>query len=203
MTPAIVCESMSPSATSPIVVSRRPGGARSGGVTRTRIRLGLVTGLASLRMAGVGWDAHAGVRREHDSAALVPEPRQSIVSVRLDVTDAADVAALAEKLPARLDALVNNAGIVVGGAVDELRRQLEVNVIGQLAVTPAVLPRLRDSRSRIMFVSSVSGAGRLTGARRPRRVFAIEAFPDALRLELRPWHIGVSLIEPDQIDTDL
>jgi NAD(P)-dependent dehydrogenase (short-subunit alcohol dehydrogenase family) len=156
---------------------------------------------AALRMAAAGWDVYAGVRRAEDGPAGTP--------VVLDVTDASQVAALDEVLPDRLDAVVNNAGVVVSGPVealdlDDLRHQLEVNVTGQLAVTQAVLPRLRRSRGRILFVSSVSGrvASPLTGAYNASK-FAIEGLADAMRMELKPWGIAVVLIEPGSIDTDL
>jgi NAD(P)-dependent dehydrogenase (short-subunit alcohol dehydrogenase family) len=110
----------------------------------------------------------------------------------LDVTSAEDIAALDERLPASLDGVVNNAGIAVGGpveglALDEIRRQFEVNLIGQVAVTQAVLPRLRVSRGRVVFVSSLSGrvAAPMTGAYSASK-FALEGLADTLRLELRP-----------------
>jgi NAD(P)-dependent dehydrogenase (short-subunit alcohol dehydrogenase family) len=128
---------------------------------------------------------------------------------RLDITDDADVAALDSRLPDRLDAVVNNAGIIVAGPVEalslaELRRQLDVNVVGQVAVTQAVLPRLRSSKGRAVFVSSISGrvATPLLGAYSASK-FAIEAVADALRMELHPWRIRVSIVEPAQIDTDM
>jgi len=112
-------------------------------------------------------------------------------------------------LPERLDALVNNAGIVVAGPIeavtpDGLRRQFEVNVIGQIAVTQAVLPRLRQSRDRILFISSINGkvAFPLIGAYCASK-FALEAAADALRMELRPWNIPVALIEVAATDTDM
>ena len=119
------------------------------------------------------------------------------------------MAALDGALPARLDAVVNNAGVVVAGpvelvSVDDLRRQLEVNVVGQAAVTQAVLPRLRASRGRIVFVSSVSGrvATPMFGPYSASK-FALEGMADALRMEVAPWGIRVILVEPAQTDTDL
>ena len=154
------------------------------------------------RLAGRGWEVLAGVRRAEDA----PPGTTAVV---LDVTDAAQVAALDDALPATLDAVVNNAGIAVGGpiegvALDELRRQLEVNVVGQAAVTQAVLPRLRASRGRIVFVSSLSGrvATPMTGAYNASK-FALEGMADSLRNELRPWGIRVVLVEPAQTDTAL
>jgi NAD(P)-dependent dehydrogenase (short-subunit alcohol dehydrogenase family) len=155
-------------------------------------------------MAAAGWDVHAGVRRAEDA----PEGDR-ITPVVVDVTDAEQVAALDAALPGSLDAVVNNAGVVVPGpveglALDDLRRQLDVNVTGQVAVTQAVLPRLRRSRGRVLFVSSVSGrvSSPLTGAYNASK-FAIEGIADALRMELKPWGIAVVLIEPGSIDTDL
>lgn len=163
----------------------------------------------ALRLAGAGWEVIGGVRTAEAGAALEAEGAGRITSVILDVTNADHVAALDAALPARLDALVNNAGVVVGGPVeglpvDELRRQFEINVFGQVAVTQAVLPRLRASRGRIAFISSVSGriSTPMTGAYNASK-FAIEALGDALRLEVKPWGIRVSLIEPAQTDTDL
>jgi NAD(P)-dependent dehydrogenase (short-subunit alcohol dehydrogenase family) len=86
-------------------------------------------------LAGRGWDVIAGVRTEADGAAVTALDSQRISSVILDVTDAGHIAALDESLPQRLDAVVNNAGVVSAGPVealplDDLRRQLEVNVTG-------------------------------------------------------------------------
>jgi NAD(P)-dependent dehydrogenase (short-subunit alcohol dehydrogenase family) len=160
-------------------------------------------------LAGRGWDVIAGVRTEADGAAVTALDSQRISSVILDVTDAGHIAALDESLPQRLDAVVNNAGVVVSGPIeavgpDDWRKQLEINVIGQLAVTQAVLPRLRDSRGRAVFISSVNGrlSMPMVGAYCASK-FALEAAVDALRMELRPWHIGVAIVEPAQTDTDM
>lgn len=160
-------------------------------------------------LAAQGWDVIAGVRSQQDAEAVTKADPQRISAVILDVTDADHIAALAEALPERLDAIVNNAGIAVGGAMetltaDEWRKQLEVNVIGQLAVTQAVLPRLRQSRGRIVFISSVNGrlSMPLVGAYAASK-FALEAAADALRMELSPWKIPVVIVEPAQTDTDM
>ncbi|CAJ1510148.1 SDR family NAD(P)-dependent oxidoreductase [[Mycobacterium] burgundiense] len=174
----------------------------------------LVTGAArgigraiTAHLATLGWDVVAGVRSAADAAAIGSMPR--VTPVTLDVTDSAHIAALDDGLPERLDAVVNNAGVVVGGPLEtigmaDLRRQLEVNVVGQLAVTQAVLPRLRRSRGRIVFISSVNGriSVPLLGAYCASK-FALEAAADALRMELRPWHIDVSVVEPAQTATDM
>jgi NAD(P)-dependent dehydrogenase (short-subunit alcohol dehydrogenase family) len=160
-------------------------------------------------LAARGWDVIAGVRNDRDAATVTALNPQRVSSVILDVTDAGHIEALNEALPARLDAIVNNAGVVVSGPMeavtpDEWRKQLEINVIGQLAVTQAVLPRLRTSRGRVLFISSVNGrlSMPLIGAYCASK-FALEAAADALRMELRPWHIDVAIIEPAQTDTDM
>jgi NAD(P)-dependent dehydrogenase (short-subunit alcohol dehydrogenase family) len=160
-------------------------------------------------LASRGWDVIAGVRSQQDADDVVSLNSQRISSVIVDVTDAGHLAALAGSLPERLDAIVNNAGVVVSGPMETVRpedwrKQLEVNVIGQLAVTQAVLPRLRLSRGRVVFISSVNGrlSMSLIGAYCASK-FALEAAADALRMELRPWHIAVSIVEPAQTDTDM
>lgn len=163
----------------------------------------------ALRLASAGWDVIAGVRRAADGEALVRVQPARISPVQLDVTNEAEVAALDDGLPQRLDAVVNNAGVVVAGPVElvapeDLRRQLEVNVVGQAAVTQAVLPRLRASRGRVVFVSSLSGriATPMFGPYSASK-FALEGMADALRMELAPWGVRVVLVEPSQTDTDL
>jgi NAD(P)-dependent dehydrogenase (short-subunit alcohol dehydrogenase family) len=162
-----------------------------------------------LQLASSGWDVIAGVRGVDDGEALAREQPGRITPVTLDITNADQLAALDAVLPADLDAVVNNAGVVVGGPVEavplaELRRQLEVNVIGQAAVTQAVLPRLRRSRGRLVFVSSLSGrvATPMSGPYNASK-FALEGMADALRMELAPWGVRVVLVEPAQTDTDL
>ncbi|MGY4646685.1 SDR family NAD(P)-dependent oxidoreductase [Mycobacterium sp. URHB0021] len=161
------------------------------------------------RLAAAGWDVIAGVRTEQDAAAVTTLNPHRISSVILDVTDAGHITALSRALPNRLDAIVNNAGISVGGPMetvgsDEWRKQLEVNVIGQLAVTRAVLPLLRKTRGRIVLISSVNGklSMPMLGAYAASK-FALEAAADAMRMELRPWHIPVIAVEPSQTDTDM
>jgi NAD(P)-dependent dehydrogenase (short-subunit alcohol dehydrogenase family) len=108
-----------------------------------------------------------------------------------------------------LGGLVNNAGIVIGSPLEmiplsQLRKQLEVNVIGQIAVTQAFLPLLRRGRGRIVNMGSIAGRGTipLLGPYSASK-FALEALTDALRMELQPWGIQVSIIEPGAIATPL
>src|SRR3954471_419193 len=173
----------------------------------------LVTGASSgigrataLELARRGATVLAGVRDPADGEALGP----SVIPLRLDVTDAGHVAAAGEEAARRgLDALVNNAGIAVTGPLeylplDELRRQLEVNAVAQLAVTQACLPALRASRGRIVNMSSISGrmALPLYGPYAASK-YALEALSDSLRLELRGTGVDVVLIEPGAIRTPI
>jgi len=174
------------------------------------MRTVLVTGASrgigralAVSLSQAGWDVYAGVRE------LSTETEAGITPVLLDVTNAEHVAKLPDALPEKLDALVNNAGVVVGGPVegldlDNLREQLEVNVVGQIAVTQAVLPRVRFARGRIVFISSINGrlAAPMIGAYNASK-FALEAIADTLRLELRPWGVNVVTVEPGSTDTDI
>ena len=160
-------------------------------------------------LASAGWDVIAGVRSEEDAAAITNVHPQRVSAVILDITNADHIARLPDALPKRLDALVNNAGVAVGGPVetvtpDDWRKSFEVNVIGQFAVTRAVLPFLRDSGGRVVFISSVNGriATPMLGPYSASK-FALEAGCDALRVELKAWGIPVVLIEPAQTDTDM
>jgi NAD(P)-dependent dehydrogenase (short-subunit alcohol dehydrogenase family) len=176
----------------------------------------LVTGAArgigratALRLADAGFDVYAATRQAADADSLVAAGRRRLTPITLDITKAADIAALDDVLPDRLEGVVNNAGIVVGGPLevlplDALREQLEVNVVGQVAVTQAVLPRLRAAKGRVVFVSSVSGliVTPTMGAYNASK-FALEAIADVFRLELAPWGIRVVSVLPAQTDTDL
>lgn len=164
-------------------------------------------GLATARrLADDGWDVVAGVRSEADADRVSSEIGAR--TVQLDITEQAHIDALADAV-GEVDALVNNAGVVVAGPVEgvpleRLRWQLEVNVVGQVAVTQALLPALRRRQGRIVFVSSVSGrvATPMTGAYNASK-FALEGLADALRMEVAPWGVRVSLVEPAQTATDM
>lgn len=171
---------------------------------------------AALRLVREGWTVLAGVRDPaagEDLARVAPGPG-ALVAVRLDVTDQSTIDAARSEAAERvgdlgLRGLVNNAGIGAGGPLeylplDRLREVLEVNAVGQLAVTQAMLPLLREGRGRIVFTSSDNGRwtppflGPYAASK-----FALEALGDALRLELRRSKIPVSLIEPGAIKTSI
>jgi len=167
----------------------------------------------ALDLADRGFEVFATVRREADADRLAGERGERVRPLMLDVTDQESVDALADEVsreaPGGLAGLVNNAGVAVSGPlefvpIDDLRHQLEVNVVGQVAVTQAVLPLIRRARGRIVNVGSSSG--RMTTPFLAPYCAAkqgIEAISDALRLELRPWGIRVILVEPGAIDTPM
>src|SRR4051794_41165569 len=172
-------------------------------ITGASTGIGRATALALARR---GATVLAGVRDPADGEALGP----AVTPLRLDVTDPDDVAAAgAQAARGGLDGLVNNAGIAVSGPLEflpleALRRQLEGNAIGQLAVTQACLPALRERRGTIVNVSSISGraAYPMFGPYAASK-FALEALSDSLRRELRGSGVHVVLIEPGGVATPI
>ena len=168
----------------------------------------------AVHLAGAGWDVFAGVRKVEDGEAVRAEAPERISPVILDVTDQATIDAAAvtigEALGGRgLHGLVNNAGVTVQGPLEflpigELRRQLEVNVVGQVALTQAMMPAIRRATGRIVNVSSVGGrvAHPFIGPYHASK-FALEAVNDSLRKELRPWGIQVVAVEPGSMATSI
>lgn len=169
---------------------------------------------SALRMDAAGWRVFAGVRRGEDASSLREAGSERLTPVTLDVTDREQIAAVAEQIAgevggAGLEGLVNNAGVGVLGPletlpIDDLRRQIEVNLIAQVAVTQAMLPLVRRARGRIVFVSSIGGRMALPfGGPYHASKYGLEAIADSLRQELRPWGIEVVAIEPGSIDTPI
>lgn len=167
-----------------------------------------------MRLAQAGFRVYAGVRDERHGVELRAEGGAHVVPVVIDVTDADTIASAASFLrhdlaSMPLRGLVNNAGIAVAGPLEflpiaELRRQLEVNVIGQVAMIQAVLPILRESRGRIVNIGSIAGrsAMPMTGPYAASK-FALEAITDALRVELIPAGVDVIIVEPGMIATPI
>jgi short-subunit dehydrogenase len=109
----------------------------------------------------------------------------------------------------RLDILVNNAGYGAYGAVEdvpisEARYQFEVNIFGLARLTQLVLPQMRaQKRGKIINISSVAGNfGEPYGAWYHATKFALEGLSDSLRMELKPFHIDVVIIQPGMIFTE-
>jgi NAD(P)-dependent dehydrogenase (short-subunit alcohol dehydrogenase family) len=174
----------------------------------------LVTGASTgigeataLHLKELGFDAVGAVRKDQDAERLAS---QGLRTVKLDVTDSASIAAARAELgDAPLAGLVNNAGIAVAAPLeflplDQLRLQLEVNLVGQVAVTQQFLPALRAARGRIVNVSSIGGrvALPLVAAYNASK-FALEAISDSLRRELVPHGVDVIVIEPGGVKTPI
>lgn len=169
-------------------------------------------GLATAARLGRHSTVFAGVRdREGADAVSRAAAGGDVTPVCLDVTSPSDIAGVIAQIeaesPAGLDALVNVAGIGVPGPLelvklDDLRRQLEVNVVGQVAVTQAALPLLRRREGRLVFVGSIGGRVALPfAAPYHASKFAMEAVGECWRQELQPQGIKVSLIEPGPVST--
>lgn len=181
----------------------------------------LITGASSgigaacaLHLDQLGWHVFAGARTMQDADTLRHNASERLTPLLLDVTDAGSIAAAVETIKAAVGAaglagLVNNAGVVVVGPLEclpaeELHAQFAVNVLGLIAVTQAFLPLLRQGQGRIVNMGSLAGkvAFPLWGPYAASK-FAVEALTDALRMELLPWHLMVSLVEPFVIATPL
>jgi NAD(P)-dependent dehydrogenase (short-subunit alcohol dehydrogenase family) len=157
-----------------------------------------------------GFSVWAGVRRKEDGDELARRSSARLRLLRLDVTDPESLSAAGRTVTEAVGetglwGLVNNAGISIAGPLEllplsDVRTQFEVNVIGVLAVTQTFLPLLRRGRGRLVNISSIAGRastpflGAYCGSK-----FALEAMSDAWRLELAPWGITVSIIEPGAI----
>ena len=184
---------------------------------RTVLITGASTGIGqacATTLAANGWHVFAGVRREQDADRLSTQSPGKITPVIIDVTDAATIQNARAQVESSLGdkglvGLVNNAGIGLGGPIefvdlDRLREQFEVNVFGQVRVIQAFAARLRQAKGRMVNMSSISGriAIPFLGPYAASK-FALEAISDALRLELRPHGVHVSVIEPGSIATPI
>jgi NAD(P)-dependent dehydrogenase (short-subunit alcohol dehydrogenase family) len=179
----------------------------------TVVITGASTGIGeatALHLKELGFKPLAGVRKEEDAERLRGQGMQPL---KLDVTDKVSIAAAraeAEQASGgRLAGLVNNAGVALSAPleyipIDRLRQQLEINLIGQVAVTQAFLPHLRAAHGRIVNVSSIGGrvALPMLGPYAASK-FALEAVSDSLRRELRHLGVAVVVVEPGGVKTPI
>lgn len=185
----------------------------------TVVVTGASTGIGracALHLAASGFDVLAGVRKADDGQRLreAADANGSLTPLRLDVTDADSVreagATAEERTGARgLAGLVNNAGVGAGGPLesiplDDIRRHFEVNLIGQIAVTQAMLGSLRKRQGRIVNMGSVGGRtpAPFVGPYSASKA-ALRATSESLRRELRPWGIWVATVQPGSIATPI
>ncbi|HRI88446.1 MAG TPA: SDR family NAD(P)-dependent oxidoreductase, partial [Candidatus Hydrogenedentes bacterium] len=190
-------------------MSKETGGA----VVVTGASTGIGAACA-LYLDRIGFRVFAGVRKESDGEALRSKASSRLSTLLLDVTDGESIAAARDTVAEvvgddGLAGLVNNAGISVNAPLefiplDKLRLQLEVNVVGQIAVTQAFLEMLRVAKGRVVNIGSTSGRLSIPmGGPYCASKFAMEALSDSLRMELLPWGIEVSLVQPGAIDTPI
>lgn len=186
----------------------------------TQKRIVLITGAtagigrhAALYLAARGFRVIATGRNPEALATLATEAEGDLTPLRLDVTDQASIdgaVAVVDRITGGhgVDVLVNNAGYGDIAPMElttdkDLRAVFDTNVFGLMAVTRAFLPRMRERGSgRIVNVSSLGGLFTLPlfGAYNATK-HAVESMSDALRIELRPFGIEVSLVEPGPIRT--
>ncbi|MBY0247004.1 MAG: SDR family oxidoreductase [Nitrospiraceae bacterium] len=185
---------------------------------RAVVITGASTGIGAacaVHLDRLGFVVFAGVRKVEDGEALQRQASANrLIPLILDVTHDASIqqscAIVAEHVgTSGLFSLINNAGIAVVGPLEavpipDLRRQFEINLIGQVAVTQTFLPLIRLARGRIVNMGSIAGraAMPLMGPYSASK-FALEAITDALRLEVRQWGIEVSIVEPGAIATPI
>ncbi len=185
------------------------------------MRAVLITGASTgigkataVELARCGFQVFAGVRKPEDGERVREAAAGKLEPVLIDVTDPASIEAGAATVAERtgsagLAGLVNNAGVAYAGPLefvplDDIRRQLEVNLIGQIAVTRAMLPALRAAKGRIVNVTSIGGvvATPFFGPYCASK-FGLEAVSDCLRTELRPWGIKTIAVEPGSAKTEI
>ncbi len=167
----------------------------------------------AIELATMGFQVFAGIRNTEDRIRL-HAAHPNLIPVSLEITSEESIRQALNQVSAKLNGnalygLVNNAGIAVSGPLEfipvaELRRQMDINWIGHIAVTQAFLPLLRQSRGRIINIGSIAGLTALPflGPYCASK-FALEAITDAMRMELKPWGIQVSIIEPGSIVTPI
>jgi NAD(P)-dependent dehydrogenase (short-subunit alcohol dehydrogenase family) len=186
--------------------------------TATVIITGASSGIGeacALYLDKKGFTVFAGVRKPEDGLTLRQKASGRLTPLIVDVTDPESIdrarLTVAQTIASQNSALclVNNAGVIIGGpleflSTDDLRKELEVNLVGVVQMTQAFLPMIRLSKGRIINMSSTSGliAFPFLGPYAATK-FALEAISDSWRIELMPWRISVSLVEPGDVATPL
>jgi NAD(P)-dependent dehydrogenase (short-subunit alcohol dehydrogenase family) len=188
-------------------------GNASGAVVVTGASTGIGRATA-LFLDRQGYRVFAGVRKQADAKSLSDAGSDRLTPVTIDVTKQRSITAAKQKVQSAvgedgLVGLVNNAGVGGGGPIEtmpieDLRDVLEVNLIGQVAVTQAFLPLIRTAKGTIVFIASIGGrvASPFLSPYNTSK-FGVEALGESLRHELKPWDIDVAIVEPGSIDTEI
>jgi NAD(P)-dependent dehydrogenase (short-subunit alcohol dehydrogenase family) len=185
----------------------------TGGVVVTGASTGIGNACA-LHLDRIGFRVFAGVRRDEDAERLRSSASERLIPLKIEITDSESIDRAAREVETalageQLRGLVNNAGIAVSGPVeflpiDEIRKQLEVNFIGHVAVTQAFLALLRHSRGRIVNIGSVGGEVALPFlSPYAASKHAIEGFSDSLRREVEPLGVRVSVVRPGAVQSSI
>ena len=180
-------------------------------ITGCRSGFGLLTAVAAAR---AGHTVYAGLRDLSTADDLTQAARGlDVRPVQLDVTRSEEREAVVSALEAEhgaVDALVNNAGIALGGPLEEvseteLRQVLEVNVFAPFLLTQRVLPGMRAQQSgTVLMVSSMAGRIAMPGiGAYAASKFALSGLTESWRAELRPFGVRVVLVEPGPYKTDI
>jgi len=161
----------------------------------------------------IGLTVYAGVRNLADGNSLKKEASDRLHPILLDVTDIKSIETavntITKETGGKLHGLVNNAGIGRGGAlevtpIEEIKKVMDVNVIGLMAVTKAFIPMLRKAKGRIINIGSTANYLAVPGSSAySASKFAVRAITDVLRLELKHFGISVILISPGAIETSI
>jgi NAD(P)-dependent dehydrogenase (short-subunit alcohol dehydrogenase family) len=189
----------------------------AGNVSGAVVVTGASTGIGratALLLDSRGYRVFAGVRKESDASDLAKDGSDRLTPITIDVTKAEQIEAAKQEVGEAvgdegLAGLVNNAGVGNGGPVEtldlqDLRNVLEVNLVGQVAVTQAFLPLIRRRKGTIVFIASIGGRiGSPYMSPYNTSKFGIEALGECLRTEVAPWDIDVVVVEPGSIDTPI
>jgi len=188
---------------------------------RNRCRSVVVTGCSTgigeacaIRLAAAGWNVFAGVRREESHQDLLARGIDRLAPLRLDVTDPESVDRAAAIVAGRvgsdgIDGLVANAGIGAASpvefhSIEEFRSVVEVNLVGAMASVRAFLPLLRRAGGRIVLVGSIMGRQGIPFASAYAATkWALVGLAQSLRLEIGPWGMTATVIEPGAIRTPI
>jgi NAD(P)-dependent dehydrogenase (short-subunit alcohol dehydrogenase family) len=167
----------------------------------------------ALYLDQMGYKVYACVRHQHDGDRLKKEASETLTPILLDVTDSKSIRSatdfIKKETGGKLFGLINNAGIGRGGALEatpvkEIKKLMDINVIGLMAVTKAFIPMLRKAKGIIVNIGSTSSLLALPGASAySASKFAVRAITDSLRLELKPFGISVILVAPGAIESKI
>ncbi len=168
----------------------------------------------ALYLDNLGFQIFAGVRTKKDANILKKSASKNLMPVFIDITNANSIKSAVDIINKTvkgqgLMGLINNAGVNISGPMEflpitEIKKQFDINIIGHIKVIQAFLPLLRKVKGRIINIGSIAGqmAAPFIGPYAASK-FAMEAITDSLRMELRPWGISVSIIEPGSVATSM